>query len=161
VGYYYMSPAVVQLEWNVLRWFCDIVGYGPDAGGVLTSGGSMATLTAMIAARTTRLPEDFRNGVIYLTTQTHYSVAKAAVLAGFPERCLRMVPVDAMWRMDPTALQAAIAADRAAGLVPFMVVATAGTTNTGAVDPLDTIADISAREGLWLHVDGAYGGFFM
>ena len=161
VGYYYMSPAMVQLEWNVIRWFCDIVGYGAEAGGVLTSGGSMATLTAMIAARTTRLPEDFRNGVIYLTTQTHYSVAKAALLAGFPERCLRMVPVDAAWRMDPTALQSMIDADRAAGLVPFMVVATAGTTNTGAVDPLAAIADIAERDHLWLHVDGAYGGFFM
>ena len=116
VGYYYMAPAMVQLEANVIRWFCDIVGYGPDGGGVLTSGGSMATLTAVIAARTTRLPEDFRSGVIYLTTQTHYSVAKAALLAGFPERCLRTVPTDAEWRMDPNALQSMVEADRAAGL---------------------------------------------
>jgi aromatic-L-amino-acid decarboxylase len=161
VGYYYMSPAMVQLEWNVVRWFCDMAGYGPDAGGVLTSGGSMATLTAIIAARTTRLPEDFRCGVIYVTSQTHYSVAKAALLAGFPERCLRMVPVDAGFRMDPTALELMIAADRAAGLQPFLVAATAGTTNTGAVDPLDAIATIAEREAMWLHVDGAYGGFFM
>jgi aromatic-L-amino-acid decarboxylase len=161
VGYYYMSPAIVQLEWNVIRWFCDIVGYGADAGGVLTSGGSIATLTAIIAARTTRLPEDFRSGVIYLTTQTHYSVAKAALLAGFPERCLRMVAVDEDWRMDPAALQSMIEEDRAAGLRPFMVVGTAGTTNTGAVDPLSAIADIAERENLWLHVDAAYGGFFM
>jgi aromatic-L-amino-acid decarboxylase len=161
VGYYYMAPAMVQLESNVIRWFCDIVGYGSDAGGVLTSGGSMATLTAMIAARTTRLPEDFRSGVIYLTAQTHYSVAKAALLAGFPERCLRTVPTDAQWRMDTIALQSMVEADRAAGLVPFMVVATAGTTNTGAVDPLNAVADIAERERLWLHVDGAYGGFFI
>ncbi len=161
VGYYYMSPAIVQLECNVIRWFCDIVGYGAGAGGVLTSGGSMATLTAVIAARTTRLPEDFRNGVIYLTSQTHYSVAKAAMLAGFPERCLRMVPVDADWRMDPAILQSMIEADRAAGLLPFMVVGTAGTTNTGAVDPLGAIASIAERESLWFHVDAAYGGFFM
>jgi aromatic-L-amino-acid decarboxylase len=161
VGYYYMSPAIVQLECNVIRWFCDIVGYGSDAGGVLTSGGSMATLTAIIAARTTRLPEDFRNGVIYLTSQTHYSVAKAALLAGFPERCLRMVPVDSNWRMDPAALQSMIEADRAVGLQPFLVAATAGTTNTGAVDPLEAIADVVESEKLWLHVDGAYGGFFM
>ena len=161
VGYYYMSPAIVQLEWNVVRWFCDIVGYGADAGGVLTSGGSMATLTAVIAARTTRLPEDFRNGVVYLTTQTHYSVAKAVILAGFPERCLRMVPVDSHWRMDPAALQSMIEEDRAAGLLPFMVVGTAGTTNTGAVDPLGAITEIAERENLWVHVDAAYGGFFM
>src|SRR5258705_439583 len=121
----------------------------------------MATLTAVIAARTTRLPEDFRAGVIYLTTQAHYSVAKAALLAGFPERCLRMVSVDSDWRMDPAALQSMIDSDRAAGLLPFMVVGTAGTTNTGAVDPLGAIADIAERENLWLHVDGAYGGFFM
>lgn len=161
VGYWYMAPAIARLESTVIRWFCDIVGYGPDAGGVLTSGGSMATLTAIIAARTTRLPEDFRNGVVYATSQTHYSVAKAALLAGFPERCLRLVPVDATWRMDPRALEAAIAADRAAGLTPFMVVGTSGTTNTGAVDPLAALADIAEREDLWLHVDGAYGGFFM
>jgi len=161
VGYYYMSPAIVQLEWNVIRWFCDMVGYGTEAGGVLTSGGSMATLTAIIAARTTRLPEDFQRGVIYLTTQTHYSVAKAALLAGFPEGCLRMVPVDESWRMNASALQCMIEEDRAAGLRPFMVVGTAGTTNTGAVDPLCAIADIAERENLWVHVDAAYGGFFM
>ena len=121
----------------------------------------MATLTALIAARTTCLPEDFRCGVIYATSQTHYSVAKAALLAGFPQRCLRIVPVDAAWRMDAAALEHAVAADRAAGLQPFMVIATSGTTNTGAVEPLDALADIAAREGMWLHVDGAYGGFLM
>ena len=161
VGYSYMAPAIVELECTVIRWFCDIVGYGPEAGGVLTSGGSMATLTALIAARTTLLPEDFRCGVIYVTSQTHYSAAKAALLAGFPERCIRMVPVDATWRMDAAALEQAVAADRAAGRVPFMVIASSGTTNTGAVDPLEALADISEREGMWLHVDGAYGGFFM
>ena len=137
VGYWYMAPAMVQLEWTVIRWFCEIVGYGPEAGGVLTSGGSMASLTALIAARTTRLPEDFRHGVIYVTSQTHYSVAKAAVLAGFPARCLRTIAVDESFRMDVSALGAAVAVDRAAGLVPFMVVGSAGTTNTGAIDPLD------------------------
>ncbi|MFN7934610.1 MAG: amino acid adenylation domain-containing protein [Bryobacteraceae bacterium] len=161
VGYYYMSPAMVQLEWNVVRWFCDIAGYGPEAGGVLTSGGSMATLTAIIAARSTRLGEDFGKAVIYLTSQTHYSVAKAALLAGFPERCLRMVAVDANFRMDATSLESMIAMDRAVGLQPFLVAATAGTTNTGAVDPLDAIATVAEREGLWMHVDGAYGGFFL
>lgn len=161
VGYWYMAPAVAALEWTVLRWFCEIVGYGPDAGGVLTSGGSMASLTALIAARTTRLPEDFGRGVIYVTTQTHYSAAKAALLAGFPARSLRTVAVDDTWRMEVNALRAAVEADRAAGLLPFMVVGSAGTTNTGAVDPLDAIADVAEREGLWFHVDGAYGGFFM
>ena len=161
VGYSYMAPAMVELECTVIRWFCDIVGYGPEAGGVLTSGGSMAMLTALIAARTTCLPEDFRSGIIYVTSQTHYSVAKAALLAGFSQRCLRIVPVDAAWCMDAAALDHLVAADRAAGLQPFMVIATSGTTNTGAVDPLDVLADIAEREGMWLHVDGAYGGFFM
>ena len=161
VGYWYMAPAIVQIECTVLRWFCEIVGYGPETGGVLTSGGSMASLTAVIAARTTRLPEDFRNGVIYVTSQTHYSIAKAVLLAGFPARCLRTVDVDDTWRMDPSALRAAIAADRTAGLTPFMVVGSAGTTNTGAVDPLDELAEVAEREGMWLHVDGAYGAFFV
>lgn len=161
VGYWYMAPAIVQIEWTVIRWFCEIVGYGPETGGVLTSGGSMASLTALIAARTTRLPEDFRNGVVYVTSQTHYSIAKAVLLAGFPARCLRTIDVDATFRMDAGALRAAVAADRAAGLTPFMVVGSAGTTNTGAVDPLDDLADVADREGMWLHVDGAYGAFFV
>jgi len=164
VGYWFMAPAVAQLEWTVIRWFCTMMGYGDDSGGVFTSGASMANLTAMIAARTTRLPEDsFQQGIIYITSQTHFSIAKAAGLAGFPSHCLRIIDVDSEFRMDPRALNEAIAADRirTPTRTPFMVVGTAGTTNTGAVDPLDDIALIASRENLWFHVDGAYGAFFM
>jgi aromatic-L-amino-acid decarboxylase len=127
---------------------------------VLTSGGSMANFSAIVAARNDRLPEDFLSGTLYVSEHVHASVTKAAMLAGFPVRNVRHVPADPSLRMDVAALEAAIASDRDAGLTPFAVVGTAGTTNTGAVDPLDALADLAEREGLWLHVDGAYGGFF-
>jgi aromatic-L-amino-acid decarboxylase len=120
----------------------------------------MANLSAVVTARHTRLGPDFLDGIYYVSAQTHASVTKAAALAGFSERNLRIVPTDAELRMDTDALASLIEADRAEGLRPFLVVASAGTTNTGAIDPIDTVADIAARFGLWLHVDGAYGGFF-
>jgi aromatic-L-amino-acid decarboxylase len=107
------------------------------------------------------LPDDFLSGVIYASREVHHSVAKGALLAGFPERNIRALPTDERFRLRVGALEAAIAEDRARGLTPFLVVASAGTTNTGAVDPLEEVAEISAREGLWMHVDGAYGGFFL
>jgi aromatic-L-amino-acid decarboxylase len=151
----------VQLELNVVRWFCAAMGYGAGSGGVLTSGGSLSNLTAIVTARRERLPEDFRTGVIYTSTQTHHSVRKSAVLAGFPESAVREVAVDERQEMQVDDLRARIAEDRRAGLEPFLVVGSAGTTNTGAVDPLDELADLARDEGLWLHVDGAYGAFFM
>lgn len=161
VGQWRVAPGVVQLEWIVLRWFCDMMGYGADAGGVLTSGGSIANLMAVIAARTDRLPENFLSGVIYVTEQTHHSIAKAARIAGFPARCLRTVAIDSNYRMDLQALQTAIADDRRDGRIPFLVIGTAGTTNTGAIDPLGAIADIAEHEQLWFHIDGAYGAYFI
>jgi aromatic-L-amino-acid decarboxylase len=160
VGLWQPSPAMVQLEENVTRWLCDLFGFPSTAQGVLTSGGSMANLSAVVTARHARLGADFLDGTYYVTDQAHGSNTKAATIAGFGERNLRVVPTDDALRMDPDALSTMIAADRAAGSRPFMVVAAAGTTNTGAVDPLDAIADIAAREGLWFHVDAAYGGFF-
>lgn len=159
-GLFMPAPAFVTLEIDVLRWFCRMVGYGPDAGGVLVSGGSIANLGAVVAARTHQLGDDHRDGVIYRTGQVHHSVDKAAAIAGFSARNLWAVPVDRAHRMDPAALDAAIAADRAAGLRPFLVVANAGSTALGAVDDLQAIADVCLRHGLWLHVDAAYGGFF-
>ncbi len=161
VGLWQPSPAIVQLEENVTRWLCGLFDFPvATAQGVLTSGGSMANLSAVVTARHTRLGEDFLDGTYYVTDQAHGSNTKAATIAGFGARNLRLVPTDASLRMDPDALVTMVAADRAAGLRPFMVVAAAGTTNTGAVDPLEAIATIADREGLWFHIDAAYGGFF-
>ncbi|HEV2851370.1 MAG TPA: aminotransferase class I/II-fold pyridoxal phosphate-dependent enzyme [Thermoanaerobaculia bacterium] len=155
------APALAQLEANVIAWFCQIAGYPPEARGTLTSGGSLANWTALVTARRDRLPDDFLKGVLYASDQAHYSVAKGAILAGFPEANVRSVPSDDLFRLRPDALEARIEEDRARGLTPFLIVASAGTTNTGAVDPLPELADLAARHGLWLHVDAAYGGFFL
>ncbi len=154
------APALVQLEMNVIRWFCRIVGYPSTAGGFLASGGSMANFSALVAARQELLPENFLKGTLYVCEHTHHSVHKAALLAGFPAACLRTVPADDSFRMRPEALEAQIEEDRRRGWQPFFVVGNGGSTNTGAVDPLSEMAEIAARHGLWFHVDAAYGGFF-
>ena len=161
VGIWAAAPALVQLEANAIRWFCEMVGYPEGAGGILTSGGSIANFTAILAARTDRLPEDFLRGTLYTSSQTHHSVEKAAALAGFPARNVRSIEVDSRQRLRLDRLAERLAEDRAAGLQPFLLVVNAGTTNTGAVDDLAAAADLAAQEGLWLHVDGAYGGFFV
>jgi aromatic-L-amino-acid decarboxylase len=161
VGVFAAAPGLAQIEANVVRWFCDIVGYPATAGGILTSGGSLANFSALVTARRELLPDDFLSGVLYASDQVHHSVAKAAMLAGFPEENVRLVPSDENFRIRIVALAAAVAADRAAGRRPFLVVGSAGTTNTGAVDDLNGLADLCALEGLWLHVDAAYGGFFL
>ena len=160
MGVFYAAPALAQLEANVVAWFGRIVGYPETARGILTSGGSLANWTALVTARRERLPENFLDGVLYASDQTHHAVAKAALLAGFPAANVRRIPTDSSFRLSPDAVREAVAGDRAAGLRPFCIVANAGTTNSGAVDPLDELADLAAEEDLWLHVDAAYGGFF-
>jgi aromatic-L-amino-acid decarboxylase len=155
-----VAPGLAQIEQNVIRWLCDLFDYPAEARGLLTTGGSLANLSAIVTARHARLGEDFADGTYYLSEQTHASVPKAAAIAGFPRRAMRLVPVDGELRMDADALKAMVAEDRAAGLRPFLVVPAAGTTNTGAIDPLGAVADVAEAEGLWLHVDAAYGGFF-
>jgi aromatic-L-amino-acid/L-tryptophan decarboxylase len=159
-GVWLAAPALVQLEANVLEWFRDWMGFPLSTRGLLTTGGSMAAFNAILCARERCLGRDVRPGVLYATAHVHHSVEKAAKLAGVFEDRIRHIPVDENCRMRVDALGAAVRADRAAGLRPFMVVSSAGTTNTGAVDPLDAIADACAAEGLWHHVDGAYGAFF-
>jgi aromatic-L-amino-acid decarboxylase len=159
-GLWQPSPAIVQIEENVTRWLCQIMGLPDSAQGILTTGGSLANLSAVVTARHAKLGEDFLDGTYYVSAQAHASVTKAATIAGFSRRNARIVPTDAQLRMDAGALASMIDEDRAAGRRPFLVSASAGTTNTGAIDPLSAIADIAAREGLWFHVDGAYGGFF-
>ena len=160
VGVWLAAPGLVQLEVNVIRWFCSAVGYGEGSGGVLTTGGSMANLIATVTARRERLPENFLDGTLYTSEQAHHSVTRAAVLAGFPEKNVKAVPSDSLFRMEMDRLESMIRDDRARGKTPFMLIASAGTTNTGAVDDLTRAADIAEREKMWLHTDAAYGGFF-
>ncbi len=160
VGVFAAAPVLAQLEANVVAWFADIIGYPRAARGFLTSGGSLANFTGVVTARRERLPENFLAGVMYTSDQAHHSVAKAAANAGFPASAVRALPSDDRYRLDVGALEDAVKEDRAAGRLPFLVVASAGTTNSGAVDPLHAIADVAAAENLWMHVDGAYGGFF-
>jgi aromatic-L-amino-acid decarboxylase len=157
------APALFRLEEDVLRWLCRSFGYGPEARALLTPGGSQATSAAVVAARHARFGDsgDFRRAVAYTSTQAHHSVMKAIRLAGIPTANVRLVEVDDDLRMRPRALAAAIEADVAQGKVPFLVIAAAGTTNTGAIDPLAAVADLCAAKGAWLHVDAAYGGAFV
>jgi aromatic-L-amino-acid/L-tryptophan decarboxylase len=160
VGVAVASPALVQIESTVIAWLAEMMGYPREAGGILTSGGSISNLTAIVTARAARLPEDFLTGTLYMSEESHLSLVKAARIAGFPEGRIRRLPVDARFRLRPEALEAAVVQDRAAGLRPFCVVANVGTTNTGAVDPLQEILEVARRHDLWVHADAAYGGFF-
>ena len=161
VGVFAPAPLLVQLEANVVRWFCEIVGYGAGSGGVLTSGGSLANLTAIIAARRSVLGEDFLRATLYCGDQTHHAFQKAAVLAGFPAANIREIPSDATFRVRVELMADAITRDRANGFTPFMLCGSAGTTATGAVDDLSSLAQLARSESVWFHADGAYGAFFM
>jgi len=161
VGVFAAAPGLAAIEANVVRWFCDMTGLPRGSGGILTSGGSLSNFSAIVAARREKLPEDFLSGTLYVSDQAHHSIAKAAMLAGFPEKNVREVPSDDRFRIRVEELERAIARDRASGLRPFLVVGNAGTTNTGAVDDLAALSDVARREGLWHHVDAAYGGFFV
>jgi aromatic-L-amino-acid decarboxylase len=151
------SPGPTALELVVLEWLAALLGMPPESEGILLSGGSMSSLTAFAAARQDRLGGPDPAGTVYLSTQTHASLPRALRTIGVPEDRIRILETDDAFRLPVAAVADAIAADRAAGLRPFCVIATAGTTNTGAVDPLDALADLAAAEGPWLHVDGAYG----
>src|SRR5262245_604277 len=159
-GVWRAAPALVQLEANALDWLRDWMGFPATTRGLFTTGGSMATFNAVVCARERLLGPDLRAGVLYTSDQAHASVAKSARLAGILPDRVRIVPVDAQFRMRVDALAAAIEGDCRDGLRPFLVVSTAGTTNTGAVDPLEAVAEVCGRAGLWHHVDGAYGAFF-
>ena len=157
------APALFRLEQDVLAWLAESFGYGKKARGLFTPGGSLANLGAVITARHEHFGDagNFERAVVYTSSQAHHSIAKAVRLSGIPPANVRSVAVDSAFRMRPDDLARAIADDRECGLRPFLVIAAAGTTNTGAIDPLPAIADVTARESLWLHVDGAYGGAFV
>ncbi|MDP6442891.1 MAG: aminotransferase class V-fold PLP-dependent enzyme [Pirellulaceae bacterium] len=159
VGTWLGGATVSALELTVLRWLGEMLGYDPAAGGILTSGGSMANLIAIASARARYGPEVMQRGVIYLSREGHASVNKAARILGFQQAAIRTVGVDDDFRMDLEQLAGAVRTDRSNGALPFFVSANAGTTNSGAIDPLSDIADHCVAEDLWFHVDGAYGGF--
>lgn len=159
-GVWPASPALVQLEANALDWLREWMHFPNGAAGLFTPGGSMATFNAILCARERHLGASIREGTLYTSDQAHHSIVKAAKLAGIQPDRVRIIPTDADFRMNIGALTDAIADDRRLGLHPFMVASSAGTTNTGAVDPLGRIADICRDEDLWHHIDGAYGAFF-
>ncbi|MCG8554747.1 MAG: pyridoxal-dependent decarboxylase [Proteobacteria bacterium] len=157
------SPALARLEADALRFLAGEFGWGAGARGVFTTGGSTANLCAVVTARHHVLGDtgDYRRALVYVSHQVHHSVAKSVRLAGVPARNVVSLPTDTRLRLQPRALRARLDADRAEGAQPFLVVSSAGSINTGAVDPFDEIGDIAASAGLWHHVDGAYGGAFV
>jgi aromatic-L-amino-acid/L-tryptophan decarboxylase len=146
-----------QIEIVVLDWFKELLGCPPSTAGVLTSGGSEANLTALVAARELLSFEERSRAVLYVTEQRHWSVDRAARIMGLHPQQVRPIPADESYRLHPGALADAVRRDRAAGLRPWVVAANAGATNTGTVDPLGALADFCEQERLWLHVDAAYG----
>ena len=161
-GVGHASPGATRMEEVLLRWLAGVVGYPDTSEGDLTSGGSMAALSAVMSAREAFgiKSRDVEESVVYLTSQTHHTFRKALHITGLGECVVRELATDDGFRMSPVALQEAISADRAEGLRPWFIGASAGTTDLGAVDPLDDIADIAGKEGVWFHVDAAYGGAF-
>ena len=147
-----------QVELVTIEWLRQLFEMPETCGGLFVSGGSMANLTCLAVARHDRLANNPNNASIYFSDQTHSSVAKGLKILGFQQFQLRKIASDDDFRMPMETLRQKVAADRQQGLVPFCVVANAGTTNAGAIDPLNEIADFCASEGLWMHVDGAYGG---
>ncbi|HEV2785779.1 MAG TPA: aminotransferase class V-fold PLP-dependent enzyme, partial [Solirubrobacteraceae bacterium] len=158
-GSWMESAGPTQLELEVLNWFKAWIGYPADAGGVLVGGGSAANLTAIACARETLGGHMSDDLVGYVSDQAHSSLARAARVLGFRPRQLRVLPSDDRFRIDPRILAAAMDADVRAGRRPLFVSATAGTTSTGAIDPLAAIARLCRERGVWMHVDAAYGGF--
>ena len=165
VGGWSLSGGATELELHLMRWMAERFDLPAGAGGLMTSGGAASNFTALKAARDARAPGDVRaNGidglglVLYASQEAHATIAEAADMMGMGERAVRSIPTDEAFRMRADELERAVAHDLASGLHPFCVVATAGTTATGAIDPIPAVADICERHGLWLHVDAAYGG---
>jgi aromatic-L-amino-acid/L-tryptophan decarboxylase len=159
-GVYGAAPGAAAIENDTVRWLIEMVGYPDSAWGTLQSGGSLATLTAVVAARESRPPWEWVRSAIYMTEECHLAIRKSLHVAGLAHVPSRTVPVDEKLRMSVPDLERMIAEDRGKGLQPWMVFTSAGTVNTGAIDPLAEIAQVARDEGLWMHVDGAYGAFF-
>ncbi len=169
VDVWHAGPVAAFVEEEVVRWLCDLVGYGGGGFGLLTSGGVMANFIAMALIRDVHLPRlagldrpprgAALDGVrVYTSDQTHFSIARALDELGFPPETLTVLPADDRFRLHAAPVAAAIAQDRAAGLRPVAIAAVAGSTNTGSIDLVEELATLAVAEGLWLHVDAAYGG---
>ncbi len=154
------GPGAVEIENQVVEWLRDLLNWPGQSWGTLQSGGSMATLTALIAARSTRPFERWSRGVIYVSEESHHCFLKAALIVGLEACPTRYIATDAVGRMDIDALRQQITDDQNSGLEPWIICATAGTTNLGAVDPLLEIHQICQSNSMWMHIDAAYGGFF-
>lgn len=161
-GIYYGGPAAVKIENELIRWMSRLFGYPITSHGNLASGGSIANLIAIVTAREARqiAARDIEKHCIYLTEQVHHCIHKAIRISGLSECQIRKVPMDAFFRMDMNAFKQIVRDDIQKGLVPFLAVGSAGTTDTGAIDPLEAMAAICAEHRIWFHVDAAYGGFF-
>ena len=158
-GGWVVSPAAAELEIVTMNWLLKMYNFPvKEGGGIFTSGGSMANLTALVTARRIKCGDDFSKAVIYLSDQAHSSNIKAIRVLGFKKEQIRVIPTDFEFKIGINKLKNAIAKDKLKGLQPFCFIASAGTTNTGTVDPLHHIADICEDENMWFHIDGAYGG---
>lgn len=162
-GVFYGGPNAVRMENGLIRWMCQLIGYPEGSLGNLTSGGSIANLIAFVTARDAKgiTSDKVRQSVIYLTAHVHHCVHKAIRIGGMGEAIIRNVPMDDRFKMDAKALAELVEQDVADGLYPFLVVGSAGTTDVGAMDPINDLADICEAHNLWFHVDAAYGGFFI
>jgi glutamate/tyrosine decarboxylase-like PLP-dependent enzyme len=162
-GVSFASPGGAKMEQQLVKWMTELIGFPAGSGGDLTSGGSIANLTAIVTARETMgiRARDVEKSCVYMTADTHHCVEKSLRAAGLGECIKHWVPMDDHFRMDVSALEQLIREDIAAGLRPWLITASAGTTDTGAVDRVDAIAELAEQYGLWLHVDAAYGGFFL
>ena len=160
---FYASPGAVRMENMLIDWMANLVGYPKNTVGNLTSGGSIANLIAICTARDAKniTSKNLPKSVIYMTAQTHHSLNKAFRIAGLNECIIRYIEMDSQCRMDAKDLRTQILADKKKKLNPFLVVGSAGTTDTGAIDPLEDIGNIAKRHKLWYHIDAAYGGFFI
>ena len=158
-GGWVASPAAAELEIVTINWLLKLFNFpAKRGGGLFTSGGSMANLTAIVTARRIKCGDDYSNAIIYLSDQAHSSNIKAIRILGFKKEQIRLIPTDSEFKMSLNKLKNAIAKDSLEGLQPFLVIASSGTTNTGTVDPLPELAKICKNENLWFHIDGAYGG---
>lgn len=162
-GVRFASPGAVNVENRLCNWMAELIGYTGNAGGYLSSGGSLANLTAVVAARESKniSPQKSSKSVVYLTKQAHHCIDKALAIAGMGGCIIRRIGMDNRFRMDPAHLKSLIEKDIQNKLTPWLVAGSAGTTDTGAIDPLNKIADVALRYNLWYHVDAAYGGFFL
>lgn len=158
VGSWMVASGPAEIELVTIDWLRQLCGLPTSAGGLFVSGGSVATLTALATARHIKLRDTFHEAVVYCSDQTHSATDRALKVLGFGAGQLRRLPSDQDFRLALSTLQSAVAEDRAAGRIPFCVIANAGTTNTGAVDPLPELAEFCRQQDLWLHADAAYGG---